>query len=78
MDNPNPLSEIAQNFKLGYYRHFKGQDAKVIALARHSEDPNQEFVVYDHDGKFWVRPLKMFLENIQRGDYNGPRFKKIN
>ncbi|MEK7164941.1 MAG: DUF1653 domain-containing protein, partial [Patescibacteria group bacterium] len=57
------LSPQAQSLKLGLYRHFKGHDVKVIGVAKHSEDPEQEFVVYDHDGRLWIRPLGMFLEN---------------
>jgi hypothetical protein len=74
MNNNDPLSELAQKLKLGKYRHFKGHDVIVIGVSRHSEDPTQEFVVYDHDGKLWIRPLAMFLENVERDGYNGPRF----
>jgi len=29
------------------------------------------------DGAVFVRPLKMFLEHVERDDYSGPRFKFI-
>lgn len=45
-----------------------------MGVARHTEDPKQEFVVYNHDGKLWIRPLDMFLENVDRDGYKGPRF----
>lgn len=67
--------------KLGKYRHFKGQIVNVVGVARHSEDYEEEFVVYSHphDGQeqLWVRPLPMFLENVKRDGYEGPRFEYI-
>ena len=74
MNNDDPLSKEAQALRLGKYRHFKGHDVIVLGVARHSEDPKEEFVVYKHDGKFWIRPLIMFLENVKRDKYDGPRF----
>jgi len=32
--------------RLGRYRHYKGHDYEVIGVARHSEDPDQQLVVY--------------------------------
>lgn len=56
---------------------------EVIGIAKHSETL-EEFVVYKHvtgerageDG-YWVRPIGMFTEEIERDDYKGPRFKYI-
>ena len=60
--------------KVGYYRHFKGKEYRVIGFAKHSETL-EEFVVYkDSEGVLWVRPYKMFIETV---DFNGqkmPRF----
>jgi hypothetical protein len=51
---------------LGRYRHYKGNDYEVIALARHSE--TLEFVVVYKalygEGGLWVRPYAMFTENV--------------
>jgi cyclomaltodextrinase len=74
MNNNDSLSDQAQNLKTGKYRHFKGHDVEVLGVARHSEDPAEEFVVYTHDGRYWIRPLSMFLERVEREGYNGPRF----
>ncbi len=71
------LSPQAQSLKLGTYRHFKGHFCKVLGVAKHSEDTTQEFVVYDHDGQLWIRPLEMFLENVEKEGYSGPRFKYL-
>ncbi|AMV16146.1 Uncharacterized protein conserved in bacteria [Legionella pneumophila] len=53
--------------KKGIYRHYKGNLYEVIDIARHSESL-EDMVVYRAlygDFELWVRPLKMFLENIE-------------
>lgn len=53
--------------KKGIYRHYKGNLYEVIDVARHSES-FEDMVVYRAlygDFELWVRPLKMFLENIE-------------
>lgn len=70
--------------KLGKYKHFKGKEYEVIAIARDSETL-EEMVVYKAlyvssefgEGAVFVRPLKMFLEHVERDGYSGPRFKFI-
>lgn len=67
------------------WKHFKGGRYQVIGVARHSEDPNQEFVVYKHlDGEseygldqLWVRPKEMFLEKVTRDNKTFWRFEKV-
>ena len=71
-----------KEIKLGRYQHFKGHLCKVIGVAKYSEDPKKEFVVYEHvyeDGKMqlWVRPKEMFLEEVEKDGYKGPRFKYL-
>ncbi len=54
-------------FKLGRYRHYKGKEYEVIGLAKHSETL-EELVVYRAlygEGQVWVRPLKMFIEEVE-------------
>lgn len=49
------------------YRHFKGNEYIVLCLARDSETL-EDVVVYRDCGdesKIWVRPLSMFLEQVQ-------------
>ena len=66
---------------LGKYRHFKGNEYEVIAVARHSETL-EEYVVYkalydsEEFGKnsVWVRPKKMFEEEIT---YDGKTMKRF-
>lgn len=71
------LSAEAKGLKLGIYEHFKGNQYKVLGAARDSETL-EEMVMYKAlygDGEFWVRPLHMFLETVERDDEEIPRFK---
>lgn len=66
--------------KLGTYKHFKGHTVEVIGVAKNSENLDEEFVVYIHEykgHKLWIRPIAMFMENVERDGYNGPRFEYI-
>lgn len=67
----------------GIYKHYKGNLYEVIDIVRHSET-NEEMVLYkplyeikDFPGQMWVRPLTMFLENIEKGGEKMPRFELI-
>lgn len=67
------------NIKLGKYRHFKGNEYEVIAIAKHSEIL-EEMVVYKAlygDGDIWVRPAKMWDETIERDGKTFKRFEYI-
>jgi len=75
-----------ENIKSGdLFQHFKGNQYKIVALARYSENPEQIFVVYQAlyespiYGKdcVWVRPLNSFLETIVRDGKEIKRFNKI-
>jgi hypothetical protein len=69
----------------GKYQHFKGNFYRVIGVARHSENPKEEFVVYmalyesKEFGKdtLWIRPKKMFIEEVEVNGKKVPRFKFI-
>lgn len=64
--------------KCGIYKHFKGDFVNVFSTAEHTET-GEEFVVYEHKNKIWVRPKKMFLEEIDKPEigYKGPRFTYV-
>ncbi len=64
---------------LGKYRHYKGNEYEVIGIAKHSETL-EELVVYKaRYGNYdlWIRPLKMFLEEVEVDGVKRPRFEKI-
>ena len=72
---------MEQKIKLGRYRHFKGMEYNVIAVAKHSETL-EDMVVYEalYDNKvskIWVRPLKMFTEKVERDGKILNRFEYI-
>ena len=73
------LSGQAKNFKPGIYRHFKGGMYEALFVARDSEDRDKELVIYRslEKGYIWARPLTMFLEEVNRTDYKGPRFTRV-
>ncbi len=69
--------------KLGKYQHYKGKLYEVIGVARHSETL-EEMVVYRalYENEFgknalWVRPKKLFLEDVYVGDNRVPRFTYV-
>ena len=66
-----------QKLKIGgIYRHFKGGKYEVIGIAKHSETL-ESFVVYKAlygENNLWVRPLKMFLEELE---VNGKKIKRF-
>lgn len=70
---------MAQNLKIGIYQHYKGDFYKVFFVARYSEDPFQEFVLYQkiETGDMWVRSVKMFCELIEFEGMRQPRFKFV-
>ena len=65
--------------KPGRYRHFKGNEYEVLALANHSETL-EKMVVYKAlygDMEIWVRPLSMWEEEITRDGKTFKRFEYI-
>ena len=65
--------------KIGKYRHFKGNEYEVLAIAKHSETL-EEMVVYralygEHG--VWVRPISMWNETVERDGKSFPRFTYI-
>lgn len=65
--------------KLGRYRHFKGNEYKLVGIAKHSEtlEPMVVYRALYGDGGLWVRPAAMWSETVDRDDYHGPRFQYI-
>lgn len=64
---------------LGKYEHYKGKQYEVIGIAKHSETL-EEVVVYKAlygERRLWMRPLKMFLEEVEVNGKKMPRFKYV-
>lgn len=64
--------------KIGLYRHYKGGLYKVLGTCLHSET-KEELVLYEPlngDGitNYWVRPIEMFLEEV---DVLGQRISRF-
>lgn len=55
----------------GIYKHFKGDYYFVEDVAKHSET-DEDYVVYRKlygDCSLWIRPTKMFLEEVDHEKY---------
>ena len=74
-----PLSTEAKAFQPGRYKHYKGGLYRAFFVARSSEARDQEFVVYESldKGFIWVRPLGMFMEEVEIDGQRKPRFERI-
>ena len=73
------FEEAQQAIPLGRYRHFKGREYEVLAIARHSET-EEAMVVYRAlygEGGVWVRPADMWNETVTREGVTYKRFTKI-
>jgi hypothetical protein len=63
----------------GRYRHYKGGEYEVMAVARHSETL-APLVVYRplyNDSGWWVRPYEMFVGSVVIDGVEQPRFAAI-
>lgn len=64
------------NIQTGLYQHYKGQQYRVVGVAKHSESEEQLVVYQALYGAFglWVRPLSMFVEQVEIEGQLQPRF----
>lgn len=64
------------SIQVGIYQHYKGPQYRVIGVAQHSESEEQLVVYQALYGAFglWVRPLSMFVEQVQVQGQCQPRF----
>lgn len=63
----------------GRYRHYKGNDYEVVAVARHSEtlEPVVVYKALYGEGGLWVRPYAMFCEHVVVDGHAVRRFAPI-
>jgi hypothetical protein len=65
------------------YRHYKGNQYKVIAIARDTEDTTKLHVIYQGlytcptfgANPIWARPYSMFIEPVTINGILRPRFE---
>lgn len=70
---------MTDKIRPGRYRHFKGNEYRVLYLARHSET-EEWMVVYQAlygDRGIWVRPASMWNETVERDGKTYQRFTYI-
>ena len=73
-----------EEVKIGKYKHYKGKFYEVIGTCHHSET-FEELVVYRAlfespefgPNALWVRPKKMFLEEVEVQGKKVPRFEFV-
>lgn len=66
-----------REFKLGKYRHYKGNMYEVLGAGTHSETL-EELVIYQalyeskdfEKGHIWLRPKDLFLGKVEEGKEN--------
>lgn len=65
--------------KIGRYRHFKGNEYRVLYIAKHSETLEKVVVYQALYGEMgiWVRPASMWNEIIERDGLSFRRFEYI-
>lgn len=70
------LNEMNHDIKPGRYRHYKGNEYRVLYLAKHSETL-ELMVVYQAlygDHEIWVRPASMWNELVA---FDGAHIKRF-
>ena len=70
---------MTEDLRPGRYRHFKGNEYRLLYIARHSEtlEPMVVYQALYGEMGIWVRPAEMWSEHVDRDGYSGPRFTYI-
>jgi hypothetical protein len=66
-----------EDIKLGVYKHYKGNEYRVLAIASHSETLEKMVVYQALYGEYgiWVRPISMWNELVNVNGVETPRFE---
>lgn len=66
-----------EDIKLGIYKHYKGNEYRVLGIATHSENLEKMVVYQALYGEYgiWVRPISMWNELVDVNGVKTPRFK---
>lgn len=73
------MKEIKREIKKGIYRHYKGDEYRVLMEVKNSETKD-ELVVYQNvkdEKKLWARPKEMFIQEVEVEGVTKPRFEFI-
>jgi len=64
---------------VGLYRHYKGNQYRVLDTVRHSEtlEPMTLYRALHGEHGLWVRPAAMFLETVVIEGVPQPRFTRV-
>ncbi|MEH6453285.1 MAG: DUF1653 domain-containing protein [Psychromonas sp.] len=70
---------MIKEIKLGQYQHYKGSMYTVEGIATHSETEETMVIYRPQYGEqaLWVRPLEMFIEDVEIDGKKQPRFAFI-
>lgn len=73
------LPSLSRDPQPGLYRHYKGNDYRVVGLARHSEtlEPMVIYQALYGDRGTWVRPARMWSESVEIAGRRVVRFARI-
>ena len=77
--NKDALPALPTEPRAGIYRHYKGNEYRVVGLARHSESL-EPLVVYEAlygERGLWVRPAAMFTEHVTVDGKQVARFARV-
>ncbi|MDF3000196.1 MAG: hypothetical protein K0Q48_315 [Bacillota bacterium] len=77
-DMKQDMAELP-DIKPGLYRHFKGNQYRVLSLGRHSEtlEPMVVYQALYGDYGIWVRPAHMWNEVVEHEGRSVSRFESI-
>ena len=70
------FEDAVREIPAGLYRHYKGNEYRVITIARHSEtlEPMVVYQAQYGDQDVWVRPANMWNEEVE---HDGKRIRRF-